>query len=354
MWDRCAILKAIMKFLPRARSQRTIRSFLQTFLFTLCAAFLAVSSILVLVGNTLVTYESVRSKITGTPPPFPIGVDPSARLITENPNAEKYLDQEEVSPSLASIRHPSWIQNVFAALTRSTTFQNIASPAGRILVIQPGERKEEIAQNFGKLLDWDKEERALFMDIVASSTPSMPEGTFAPGSYITTREATPPEVAGLVNAQFLHDIESRYTDDIEEIVPLEQALTIASLLEREAYDFEDMRHISGIIWNRLFVGMNLQIDATLQYAKGSKPQEPWWPRVLPSDKYIASAYNTYANKGLPPAPIANPSLDAIVAALNPRNTECMFYFHDSTGGFHCAKTYKEHVALLKEHYGRGK
>ena len=100
--------------------------------------------------------------------------------------------------------------------------------------------------------------------------------------------------------------------------------------------------------------MRLQIDATLQYAKGSKPSEPWWPGVRPADKFIASVYNTYENSGLPPAPIANPSLDAILAALNPTKTDCMYYFHDRQAEFHCSPTYEEHVELLKQYYGQGK
>ncbi len=168
------------------------------------------------------------------------------------------------------------------------------------------------------------------------------------------RKAAPDVVIPLITDRFKNEVLSRYGSDVEDIVPLNEALTIASLLEREAYDFEDMRLIAGVIWNRLFIDMNLQIDATLQYAKGSEPTEPWWPRVVPSDKYIASVYNNYKNSGLPPAPIANPSLDSILAALNPRKTDCMYYFHDRHAGFHCAKTYAEHVTLLKQYYGQGK
>jgi UPF0755 protein len=116
-----------------------------------------------------------------------------------------------------------------------------------------------------------------------------------------------------------------------------------------------MRYISGIIWNRLFVGMPLQLDASLQYARGSKISEKlWWPKVVPNDKYIDSPYNTYENEGLPPAPISNPSVEAVVAALNPRETDCMFYFHDSKGVFYCTENYEDHVAKLKEIYGRGR
>ncbi|PIZ54462.1 aminodeoxychorismate lyase, partial [Candidatus Uhrbacteria bacterium CG_4_10_14_0_2_um_filter_41_21] len=105
---------------------------------------------------------------------------------------------------------------------------------------------------------------------------------------------------------------------------------------------------------RLFINMRLQIDSSLQYVRGSNPNEPWWPIPVPNDKYLDSPYNTYQNKGLPPGPIANPSIDAIIATLNPRETDCLFYFHDSDSNFHCTPTYKEHVALLKKYFGKGK
>jgi UPF0755 protein len=141
---------------------------------------------------------------------------------------------------------------------------------------------------------------------------------------------------------------------VESQVPISDALVIASLLEREAYDFADMRYISGVIWNRLFINMPLQLDATLQYVRGSQPYETkWWPRVVPADKFIASPFNTYEEIGLPPYPIANPSLEAVVAALNPRQTDCYFYFHDQDGNFYCTPDYEAHVALLKEIYGQG-
>ena len=112
-----------------------------------------------------------------------------------------------------------------------------------------------------------------------------------------------------------------------------------------------MRYISGVIWNRLFIDMPLQIDATLQYARGTPGNNrTWWPVPVPRDKYIDSPYNTYQNIGLPPEPISNPSVDAIIAALNPRATDCLFYFHDTHGNFHCTATYEEHVELLREYY----
>jgi UPF0755 protein len=101
--------------------------------------------------------------------------------------------------------------------------------------------------------------------------------------------------------------------------------------------------------------MPLQLDASLQYARGSNSSEAkWWPKVRPADKYIKSPYNTYANKGLPPAPIANPSVESVIATLNPKQTDCLFYFHDPRGKFYCTKTYEDHVTMLKKVYGQGR
>lgn len=284
--------------------------------------------------------------------PFPVSVDPQNKLILENPAIETYVETHALSPRSRSPL-ARWFDRITERLARSGLYQNLASTLARTLVVYPGERREEVADNFGDILGWTTEERDAFQTLVASSTGELSEGAFFPGRYLTSRSATPETIATLVADRFNAEVAARYTDDVAVRVPLEDALVIASLLEREAYDFTDMREISGIIWNRLFTGMNLQLDATLQYVKGERIRGPWWPSVSPQDKYIDSPFNTYMYEGLPPAPIANPSLEAIVAALNPINTDCIFYFHDADGGFHCSKTYEEHVARLKALYGRG-
>ena len=285
---------------------------------------------------------------------FPIGVNPDKKQIVESPDLDKFVVTFIEPKSETLSMHNGWFGRILGKLAIMNWYQNLASISSRILVVESGERKEEIAEHFGKILKWNATENKEFLALIQTQAPVLTDGKFLPSTYTVSRGATPQEVAPLILEKFDTEVVSRYGPEIERMVPLNDALTIASLLEREAYDFEDMRHISGVIWNRLFVNMKLQIDATLQYAKGSKPSQPWWPRVQPSDKYLASAYNTYENKGLPPAPIANPSLESIIAALNPTKTDCMFYFHDAKGVFHCTKTYDEHVALLKQYYGRGK
>lgn len=286
--------------------------------------------------------------------PFPVSVDPERKIISDNSLVDTYYIDHVAVRNGSDGAHTSWFGKVLGKLALSAWYQNLASLSTRTLVIQSGERKEEIAHNFATILKWDDSEKQNFLSYIETTEPFLTEGKFFPGVYVVARDAAPETVAALVNERFTQEVVYRYTDDVAALVPFEDTLIIASLLEREAYDFTDMRDISGIIWNRLFIDMPLQLDASLQYAKGTESNTTWWPRVRPADKYIESDFNTYANKGLPPAPIANPSLDAIVAALNPNKTECMYYFHDRRGGFHCSETYEKHVELLIRYYGQGR
>ena len=285
---------------------------------------------------------------------FPVSVDPIHKKIVEDPTLNLYLENHLSLLSNNKYRQERWFDRLIAKLSESSLYQQLASPRSRILVIYPGERKEEITKNFGDILRWNKEQRKTFTEKITKQEPLLEEGKFFPGRYVVDSKITPEATAELVNERFTKEILAKYNEDVSDKVPLDQALIIASLLEREAYDFTDMRQISGIIWNRLFIDMPLQLDASLQYAKGSKISESkWWPSVRPVDKFIKSPYNTYKNEGLPPTPIANPSVEAVVAALNPQATECMFYFHDTDGKFYCTKTYEDHVTMLKKIYGQG-
>jgi cell division protein YceG involved in septum cleavage len=283
---------------------------------------------------------------------FPLGVDPIREVIVENPEVDAYFTSH-ISAQMKRTPREGWFNHTLALLAQFSWYQNLASPISRILVIDSGERKEEIADHFAKILRWDAHEQSAFTSLVAGSSPELPDGKFFPGHYVVNKDATPQEVAALLNDQFNTQVLSRYPEEVASVVPIEDALTIASLLEREAYDFEDMRFIAGVIWNRLFIDMNLQLDASLQYANADNGASIWWPVVRPADKFIDSPFNTYKNVGLPPSPIANPSTEAILAALNPKKTDCLFYFHDSEGGFHCTQTYDEHVTLLRQFYGTG-
>jgi len=273
--------------------------------------------------------------------PFPLGVDPKAGLITPQSGVEDFRDSY-VTLGPRQPTRDNWRDRLVGLFAQIDRLQHLALASSRVLVIYAGERHEEVARNFGGILRWSGSERQTFVQLVQAEFPDQNEGMFLPGRYVVDKEAGPEAVAQMLIDGFEREVVRRYPSDINAVVPLSDALIIASLLEREAYDFTDMREISGVIWNRLFIDMPLQLDATLQYAKGSGPIGPYWPVPQASDKWIDSPYNTYQNIGLPPGPIANVSVEAILAALNPNQTDCLFYLHAAGGAFYCSADYAGH------------
>ncbi len=288
-------------------------------------------------------------------PPFPVTVDPINETISEDPAVDALFGETsqalEAGASLAT-SGITWLANM---VTRIPGYSQIAGSDIVFIDIKSGYREEEVARAFGLALGWTSAEQTAFLKQVHTTSPELSEGQFVPGTYMVSSAASASYVQELLADRYERDIASRYSPEAERVLPLADALTIASLLQRETRDPSEMRLISGIIWNRLWMGMNLQIDATLQYAKASNGgTKSWWPVPRPADKYIKSPYNTYQNEGLPPAPISNPSTEAILAALNPKKTDCIFYFHDSRGKMFCSPDYEGHVRMLKKSYGQGK
>ncbi len=295
--------------------------------------------------------KTQEKELDTAPSPFPVTVDPRRKVITENSEVNAYLEgngtssplEASVTGAFASVWEA--LKSTLIAIAETPWYHNVASVAGldgHLVTITPGMRKEQAVSAFAKPLGWNKDEN---IKLLTS------EGFFSPDTYFVNDEMTPADVEKLINKSFTENVSVRYGTSTAEIVPMDQALNIASILQREPIGNKDMRLISGILWNRLFSNMKLQVDATLQYAKASKSLDGnWWPKVVPNDKYIKSAYNTYLHAGLPPTPIASPSVGAILAALNPIETPCLYYFNDKKGEFHCSKTYKEHVNLLKKYY----
>lgn len=131
-------------------------------------------------------------------------------------------------------------------------------------------------------------------------------------------------------------------------------VTMASMIEREASNPGDRRIISGILWRRLEKSMLLQVDATVIYAW--KNLNPAWSfpagrmRLALSELKIDSPYNTYKITGLPPGPIANPGIDAIGAALEPRDSDYWYYLSLDDGTTIYSRNFEEHVAAKAKYY----
>ncbi|MDE2079601.1 MAG: endolytic transglycosylase MltG [Patescibacteria group bacterium] len=294
-------------------------------------------------------------EIRSAPQSFPVTVNPTTKTITESPSVNAMLSSSATPFTAAVLNASDVISWLYAAIASTPWYEALAATDTRYVVIAPGARKEQIAAAFGRVLGWDKTQQNAFL----ADTALRSEGTISPGTYVIGGGSTPSTIEDTLSQRFNDIVLSHYATSTAKVVPLSEALTIASMIQRETKDPNDMRIISGIIWNRLFAGMKLQIDSTVQYAKANKLaaagiMSNWWPAVRPADLSIKSPYNTYVATSLPPAPISEPSVYAILAALNPVQTPCYFYFHDANHVLHCSATYAEHVALLKKYYGQGK
>jgi len=127
---------------------------------------------------------------------------------------------------------------------------------------------------------------------------------------------------------------------------LHQAITLASIIEREAIVADERPLIASVFLNRLSAGMLLESDPTVQYALGLQPDGAWWKSPLSLDDLgIDSPYNTYRSPGLPPGPIANPGLSSLQAVANAAEAP-YFYFRaacDGSGRHVFAATFEEHL-----------
>jgi UPF0755 protein len=169
------------------------------------------------------------------------------------------------------------------------------------------------------------------------------EGYLFPDTYLVPKDITATQLLTLLMNTF-----EQKTDDLKSELEqsgksLDEVVIMASLVQREAKTQRDMHHVAGILWNRVELGMSLDVDATLQYisTRDAKDGE-WWPQPDVAAKQLTSQYNTYKYAGLPPGPIANPGLQAITAALNPLETNDLFYLHDRQGVMRFAPNLAEH------------
>jgi len=128
----------------------------------------------------------------------------------------------------------------------------------------------------------------------------------------------------------------------------QEALILASIVEKETGKPSERRTIAGVYSNRLRIGMKLDADPTVIYplTRG----KPLGRRILRSELQADTGYNTYARPGLPAGPIANPGRDSIAAVLDPAETEALFFVADGSGGHVFAATLAEHNANVRRWY----
>lgn len=175
------------------------------------------------------------------------------------------------------------------------------------------------------------------------------EGSLLPNTYHFVGGETPQDIIARMQAAMTKTLDELWEGRAANlpVKTKEEALILASVIEKETGVPSERGRVAGVFVNRLKRGIALQTDPTVIYAitKGKIQDEgkgPLGRRLLSKDLQIDSPYNTYKNRGLPPGPIANPGRDSIAAALNPEVHEYIFFVADGTGGHVFAKTLAEH------------
>ncbi len=163
------------------------------------------------------------------------------------------------------------------------------------------------------------------------------EGYLFPDTYFFPPTAKPQEIIDRMTTTFDEKIKSIESDIQKFGKPLSDVVIMASILEGEAKDTDSRRIVAGILWKRMSLGMPLQVDATFKYINGKDSSN-----LTLEDLKIQSAYNTYTNQGLPPTPINNPGIDALLAAVTPTKTEYVYFLTGKDGKMYYAKTFEQH------------
>lgn len=294
-------------------------------------------------------------------------VDVSARLEKEGliANSEAFVlllkcrhAAEGIQAGDHIMRRNMTMDEVILSLQRGTT-------RGVAIIIRPGWRAEQIAEylktvnlpqfdadKFLEIVQTGDAEYSFLQDRKSNASPSL-EGFLFPDTYQVQQAITAEQ---LVN-RLLYEFDQRVTPDMrakaqEQGLTLQEAITIASIVERETVKPEEASVIASVYLNRVKAKTYLNADPTVQYAIGYVPEtKQWWktPVTLAEYQKVISPYNTYLNPGLPPGPIAAPSMNSILAVLEPAQTDYFYFLATGDGGHVFARTLEEQNANLAKY-----
>jgi UPF0755 protein len=174
-----------------------------------------------------------------------------------------------------------------------------------------------------------------------------PEGRFFPDTYRVVKRAP----ASSVLRQAAQAMEQRVTQAWEQRDPSsplrtpEEALILASIIEKETGLESDRRRVAGVFSNRLRIGMRLQTDPTVIYGLG----ERFDGNLRRVDLQTDTAYNSYTRAGLPPTPIAMPGMASLLAAVRPQETNAIYFVSRGDGSSQFSATLEEHNAAVQRY-----
>ncbi len=308
-----------------------------------------------------------RSEVNFTVEEGELPIDVTARLEKEGliENADAFLlllkcrhAAEYIQAGDHVMRRNMTMDEVILSLQRGTT-------RGVTITIRPGWRAEQIADYLTtvNLPQFDKD---VFLELVQeggatfaflqdrprNGSPGL-EGYLFPETYQVLQGITAPQ---LIN-RLLSEFDQRITPEMRakatnQGLTLQEAITLASIVERETVKPEEAPIIASVYLNRVRAKTYLNADPTVQYAIGYVPEaKQWWKTPVTLEEYqkVISPYNTYLNPGLPPGPIAEPSMNSIQAVLEPAQTDFFYFLATGDGGHVFARTLEEQNANLAKY-----
>lgn len=171
------------------------------------------------------------------------------------------------------------------------------------------------------------------------------EGYLYPATYEYTEDHSLEGIVSMMISRMNQAVEPLLADIKASDYSLHEILTLASFIEREGITDEDRKVISGVFHNRLDIDMMLQTDVSVTYALGEHQE-----RITYDDLEIDSPYNSYRNTGLGPGPVNSPSAESIDAAVNPVETDYLFFLADlNTREVYFSETYDQHLEYQNEY-----
>ncbi len=225
-----------------------------------------------------------------------------------------------------------------------------ASPATMLDTFQHGDvinRFVTIPEGTPSIIVYEK---LMAEPLLTGEIPVPVEGSVLPDTYSFERGEERTAVLARMQAamrNYLAEAWPKRKPDIA-VDNIEDAVTLASIVEKETGVARERRMVAGLYSNRVKTGMLLQADPTIIYpiTKG----KPLGRRIRQSEIAAINGYNTYTRVGLPTGPITNPGREAIAAVLDPEKTSALFMVADGTGGHKFADTLAEHNANVEEWY----
>jgi UPF0755 protein len=217
------------------------------------------------------------------------------------------------------------------------------------VTIPEGFTAKQIAQTIadrglGKVADYDRVFLHEGIELDGKRTPTM-EGYLFPSTYLVPVDEPPAATAKILVDQFRNELPPDATARAKALgLSVPQVITIASLVEREGKVDDERPLIASVIYNRLRLGMPLEVDASLEYAFPEHHDV-----ITKRDLQIDSPYNTYRHVGLPPTPIANPGKPSLDAAFRPARSDYLYYVAKGDGHHAFAKTLVEHNANVERY-----